>query len=426
MTPAEGDYIIGQRKNYFAEGVSAVIVYPIPAKNRPDLLKALEKIGADMRSQAYFEPKRDILPLFIPRVDFKAAAYLKQELLARGGDAVVNRGVISCEASDSAVLLMGAPGQLRSLAQKLGAMKCWGLPEIKEGLLRTLSGLDKHSWTFSFRDGRKLSLGGETVVMGILNLTDDSFYGKSRVAPEDLIGRAKTMVDGGATVLDLGAESTRPGSEPIPEDLETSRLCGAIAAVREALPQTILSADTWKAAVARAALKAGADIINDISGLAFDPELPAVAAESGAALVLSHIQGTPRDMQVNPRYDDTVGDILNYFEERLEKAALAGISMENVILDPGIGFGKRPEDNLKILRNLEAFRIFGRPVMIGHSRKAFIGRILALPGPEDRLEGTLAITALCSIKKIAMVRVHDPEENHRVLSVLKAIEDVTP
>lgn len=402
-----------------------MIVYPVPAKNRPDLLGVLEKIGADMRSRAYFEPKRDVLPLFIPRVDFKAAAYLKQELLARGGDAVVNRGVISCEASDSAVLLMGTPGQLKSLAQKLGAMKCWGLPEIKEGLLRTLHGLDKNSWTFSFREGRSLSLGKNTAIMGILNLTDDSFYGGSRVAPGKIVDRAKTMVEGGAEVLDLGAESTRPGSEPVPEEEEKSRLCDAISAVRQALPQTVLSADTWKAGVARAAVKAGADIINDISGLAFDPELPAAAADSGAALVLSHIQGTPRDMQINPRYDDTVGDILTYFEERLERAAKAGISLENIILDPGIGFGKRPEDNLKILRNLEAFRIFGRPVLVGHSRKAFIGRILALPGPENRLEGTLGITALCSLKKVAMVRVHDPEENHRVLSVLNAIEDVT-
>ncbi len=183
----------------------------------------------------------------------------------------------------------------------------------------------------------------------------------------------------------------------------------------------MISADTWKAKVALEAVRAGADIINDISGLGFDPDLPGAVAESGAALVLSHIQGTPRDMQKDPKYEDTVGDILRYFEERLSLAEKAGIPAERIILDPGLGFGKRREDNLRILRNLDAFRVFGRPLLIGHSRKGFIGATLGLDAPEDRLEGTLAVTALCGLHHAALVRVHDVEENVRVLSMLGAI-----
>jgi dihydropteroate synthase len=399
-----------------------VIAYPLPAQSREDLLAALRLIGADPRSNAYFEPKRDLLSLFIPKADFRAAAFLKQELLARGGDAVVNRGVISCEASESAVLLLGTPGQLRSLTEKLGALPCWGLPGIREGLSRALAGMDRSAWTFSFREGRVLSLGKRTAVMGILNLTSDSFYAKSRIPPEDdLLSRARSMVAAGAAVLDLGAESTRPGSDPVPEAEETGRLLPAVAAVRKAFPETVISADTWKAKVALEAVRAGADIINDISGLGFDPDLPGAVAESGAALVLSHIQGTPRDMQKDPKYEDTVGDILRYFEERLSLAEKAGIPAERIILDPGLGFGKRREDNLRILRNLDAFRVFGRPLLIGHSRKGFIGATLGLDAPEDRLEGTLAVTALCGLHHAALVRVHDVEENVRVLSMLGAI-----
>jgi dihydropteroate synthase len=401
-----------------------VIAYPLPAQSREDLMSALRRIGADLRSMAYFEPKRDILSLYLPKVDFRAAAYLKQELLARGGDAVVNRDVIACAAETSDVLLLGTPGQVRSLVKKLGALPCWGLPDIQSALSGALEGLDKTSWTFDFAGGRSLTLGKKTAVMGILNLTPDSFYEGSRIAgEEELLRRAAAMTKGGADILDLGAESTRPGSEPLPPEEEMERLIPAIRLLRKEFPDTVISADTWKGRVAGEAVNAGADIINDISGLAFDPELPRTAAESGAALVLSHIQGTPRDMQKNPKYDDTVKDILEYFDERLKAAEAAGIDRERIIIDPGIGFGKGASDNLKILRNLEAFRIFGRPVMVGHSRKAFIGRTLGLDDPADRLEGTLALTALCAAKGAAVVRVHDVPANARVINMMAAVRE---
>ncbi|NLA91720.1 MAG: dihydropteroate synthase, partial [Synergistaceae bacterium] len=287
-----------------------MIVYPLPAQSREDLMDILRQIGADLRSIAYFEPKREILSLYIPKADFRAAAYMKQELLARGGDAVVHRDVIACAAEESDVLLLGTPGHIRSLEKKLAALPCWGLPDIKAALGRTLAGMAKTSWTFEFSGGRSLPLGKNTAVMGILNLTADSFYEGSRVSgEEELLKRALAMVEGGTAVLDVGAESTRPGSESLPEEEELARLIPAIRLLRKEFPGAVISADTWKGAVARQAMDAGADIINDISGLAFDPDLAGAVAGSGAALVLSHIQGTPRDMQQNPTYEDTVRDI---------------------------------------------------------------------------------------------------------------------
>ncbi|NLA90203.1 MAG: dihydropteroate synthase [Synergistaceae bacterium] len=267
-----------------------------------------------------------------------------------------------------------------------------------------------------------MPLGKNTALIVILNLTSDSFYEGSPVsAEEEILKRARAMVEGGAAVLDVGAESTRPGSESLPEEEELARLVPAIRLLRKEFPGVVISADTWKGAVARQAMDAGVDIINDISGLTFDPDLAGAVAGSGAALVLSHIQGTPRDMQQNPTYEDTVRDILRYFDERLRHAEEAGINRERIIIEPGIGFGKGYGDNLRILNRLEAFQIFGRPLLVGHSRKAFIGRALGLNTPEDRLEGTLALTAMCAMKGASMVRVHDVKENARVLAMVAAV-----
>ena len=401
-----------------------MIFYPLALKNPKDLAALLRRVGADLRSLAYFEPKRHTLALMLPEADYRAAAFLKQELLARGGDAVVNRGVIACEAKTSPVLLLGTPGQLRALRKKLDAMDCWGLKEIRRALSEALDGLGRTSWTLPLSGGRSLSLGETTGMMAILNLTPDSFYWGSRIDPaseKTLLEKAGSFLAAGAAVLDLGGESTRPASEPISEEEEAARLIPALRAVRRAFPEAVLSADTWKASLARKAVEAGADIINDISGLAFDPALMKAAAETGALLVLSHIQGRPADMQKNPVYKNTVEDILTYFDERLAAAEDGGISRERIILDPGLGFGKGYGDNLKILRHIGAFRIFGRPLLVGHSRKGFTGRGSGTEGADERLEGTLAVTAWCAFAGVSLVRVHDLEENRRVLAMIEAI-----
>ncbi len=267
---------------------------------------------------------------------------------------------------------------------------------------------------------KKLSL-LKTNVMGIINVTPDSFYEGSRVQVEKVTQRALQMIQDGADVLDIGGESTRPFSEPVPEEEELKRVIPAIEAIREVDKNIPISIDTYKSRVAQKAIEAGADIINDISGGTFDKEMFYVAAHYNVPIVIMHIKGTPKDMQKNPYYEDVIEEILQFFEQRIEQALKAGVKLENIILDPGIGFGKRLEDNLEILRRCEEFKVLGRPILIGASRKSVIGHVLGNLPPEERLEGTLAISVICAQKKIEFVRVHDVKENKRAILMTQAI-----
>jgi len=253
--------------------------------------------------------------------------------------------------------------------------------------------------------------------MGVLNLTEDSFHAPSRVR-DDLLRRADAMLADGADMLDLGAESTRPGSTPISEEEELERLIPAIKAVRNSFPDAVISADTYKGKVALAAAEAGADIINDVGGFALSPDMLECAARSGLPYVLSHIKGTPRDMQDSPSYENLLGELSSYFQMKIEEAERAGLSMERIIIDPGIGFGKRAKDNLLILRELESLGVFGRPILLGYSRKKFIGAITK----DDHLAGTVAVSALIE-GRAQVVRVHDVRENKNALSMARAIKE---
>lgn len=227
------------------------------------------------------------------------------------------------------------------------------------------------------------------------------------------------MVEEGADIIDVGGESTRPGAQPVSLQEELRRVIPVIKELRKRT-DVLISVDTYKAEVAKAAIEEGADIVNDISGLRFDPAMAEVLARSDVAVVIMHIKGTPRDMQKNPYYENLLKELLFYFRERISFAEEAGIDRERIIIDPGIGFGKRFEDNLEILRNIEAFKSFTRPVLIGHSRKSFLGIILNSP-PEERLEGTLVVTAYVAFKGASILRVHDVKENLRAIKVARAI-----
>jgi dihydropteroate synthase len=260
-----------------------------------------------------------------------------------------------------------------------------------------------------------------TVIMGILNVTPDSFYDGGRYArAEAAVQRALQMVQDGADIVDIGGESTRPGSQPVPEEEELRRVLPVIEAVRGQVDVPI-SIDTTKSRVAERALQAGACMVNDISGLGFDPRMAEVVARHGALCCVMHIQGTPQTMQQNPQYEDVVRDISRYFEERLALAERAGIPRENIWLDPGIGFGKTVEHNLEILRRLREFTAFGLPILIGTSRKSFIGKILGDLPPEERLEGTAATVAIAIMNGANAVRVHDVREMVRVARMTDAV-----
>jgi dihydropteroate synthase len=268
--------------------------------------------------------------------------------------------------------------------------------------------------------GRRFALGPRAWLMGILNVTPDSFSdGGEYFDAAKAVDRGLEIAFEGADIVDVGGESTRPGSLPVPEAEELRRVVPVIAALRKKI-SAFISVDTTKAAVARAALDAGADIVNDTSAFRFDPAMPGVAARAGAAVVLMHMLGTPLTMQAAPHYDDLVGEIRGFLAERMRVAESAGIARERLIVDPGIGFGKGFEHNLELLRRLEEFHDLGRPLLVGFSRKAFLGKILDRP-PGERLEGTIAAAVLSVERGARILRVHDVGPVARAVRSAEAI-----
>ena len=272
-------------------------------------------------------------------------------------------------------------------------------------------------------ENRSVGLSSRTHIMGVLNVTPDSFSdGGKFFKSDDAVRQGMEMIEEGADIIDVGGESTRPGSDPLPTEEELSRVIPVIKSM-SAKTDVPISIDTYKAEVARRALDAGAQMINDISALRFDPKMKKVASKYKVPIVLMHIKGTPKDMQKDPYYDDVIVEITEYLRQSIKMAEDAGIDREKIIIDPGIGFGKRLQDNLNILKNLRKFSILGCPILIGCSRKSFIGKILDLPA-EERLEGSLAALAVAVMNGANIVRVHDVKESERVVSLVDAIMTV--
>lgn len=271
-----------------------------------------------------------------------------------------------------------------------------------------------------------LEVGTRTLIMGILNCTPDSFSdGGHYYERHAAIEHGLRMAEQGADIIDVGGESTRPagtygqGAQPVAEEEEMQRVIPVIEALAKSV-QALISIDTYKSAVAEAALRAGASMVNDISGFQFDSHLPEVVANFRVPAVIMHLKGTPRDMQLNPAYENLMDELYQYFERQLDVAQRAGIPRERLIIDPGLGFGKRLQDNYEILRRLAEFRGLGCPILVGPSRKSFIGKVLDLP-VHERLEGTAAAVALAGANGAHIVRVHDVREMRRVLQITDMI-----
>jgi dihydropteroate synthase len=268
--------------------------------------------------------------------------------------------------------------------------------------------------------GKKLDFQRRTLVMGILNVTPDSFSdGGHYFDSKSAIDRGIQLEQDGADILDIGAESTRPGSLPVSVDEEIARLESVVEALLSKITIPI-SIDTYKATVADHFLKMGVHIINDISGLRFDPQMPAIVGQHNVPVVIMHIKGTPSDMQINPHYDDLMGEISDYLLTSIQLALNAGIRRENIIIDPGIGFGKRLQDNFEIIRKLQELKKISCPILVGPSRKSFIGKVLQLE-PEQRVEGTAAAVALSIFNGADLVRVHDVKAMVRVCRITDLI-----
>ncbi len=267
---------------------------------------------------------------------------------------------------------------------------------------------------------RSFDCSERTLVMGILNVTPDSFSDGGRFDdPESAVQHARRMVADGADLLDIGGESTRPGSDPVRPDVEIARTAPIIAALARDDIGVPVSVDTRKAEVARVALEAGATIVNDVSA-GSDPEMFGVVAGADAAMVLMHMQGEPKSMQVEPSYDDVVAEVSAFLESRLAEAVNAGIAFDRLCVDPGIGFGKTLEHNLSLMKHLDALVRLDRPILVGPSRKAFIGALLDLD-VDERLEGTAAAVAYLVAAGAQVVRVHDVREMARVVRIVDAI-----
>jgi dihydropteroate synthase len=264
----------------------------------------------------------------------------------------------------------------------------------------------------------------KTYIMGILNVTPDSFSdGGLHFSKSAAVERALCMVEEGADVIDVGGESTRPGSEAVSLDQELRRTIPVIEAIAGGI-NVPLSIDTYKSAVAEQALEAGAAMVNDISGLRFDPRMAEVVATYDVPVVLMHIKGKPRDMQRNPEYSDILAEIIDYLKESIRSAEAAGVSSDRMLIDPGIGFGKTYTHNLEIIHRLRELTCLNKPVLIGPSRKAFIGAILDNAPVNERLEGTAAAVALSVMHGADMVRVHDVKEMVKLVRVADAIKRI--
>lgn len=294
-------------------------------------------------------------------------------------------------------------------------------PEVFDALSLALARWGEPPADVPLPNGGTVALSRRVHVMGVVNVTPDSFSdGGLFSEPDDAIDHGLRLAEEGADLLDVGGESTRPGAEPVDADEETRRILPVIEALA-AKAGVPVSIDTSKAAVARRALDAGAQIVNDVSAGRFDPDLLPLVAERGAAVVLMHMQGEPPTMQREPRYGDVVGEVAAYLGERAGAAQQAGIPRERIVIDPGFGFGKRWEHNLVLLQRLREFRCLGFPLLVGTSRKSFIGATLGGLAVDERLEGTAATVALAVANGASIVRVHDVRAMTRVVRMVEAV-----
>lgn len=372
----------------------------------------VRKIGVDAASIPWLSPKALFITMKLDNVSSFAANIIKQEMLGKGGDVAVNRGVANFSPDPSDVLIMGTYSQFSRLVYKL-EMQPGVLKEIAQEIKRVLDGLDNGKSEYFECGKHKLPIGEKTYIMGILNVTPDSFSdGGKYNNVESALKRAKYMIENGADIIDVGGESTRPGHQAVDAIEEINRVVPVIEVLAKELNVPI-SVDTSKAVVAEKALNAGAHIVNDVWGLQKDPALAEVVAKYGAGVVMMH-------NQEGREYKDLMGDIIRFLRKSFEIAEKAGVRKENMVIDPGIGFGKNLDHNLEVMRRLKELSSLNLPVLIGTSRKSLIGNILDLP-VEDRLEGTAATVALAIANGVDFVRVHDVREIARVVRMTDAM-----
>ena len=382
--------------------------------NLNDAQNEIAKIGSDPVGVKIMSPKAVHRTIKIEKIDSWAANIMKQNMLSAGGDVAISRNALFGKQKTDA-LIMGTIKQYESLINKL-KMQPFGLKKVADEIEGILTVFERKKYQVLKCGKYSLGIGKKTHIMGVLNVTPDSFSGDGITNAENAVEKAKEMVEEGADIIDVGGESTRPFSKPISELDEWKRVGPVLKKLMKEVDVPV-SIDSYKPMIVKKALDSGASIINDISGLR-NKEMVKTAAKYDVPVIIMHMKGTPRNMQKKPEYRDVVGEIFSFFEKRIEYAENNGV--DKIIIDPGIGFGKNLEHNLEIIRRLKEFKSLGKPLLVGPSRKSFIGQILDLPAGK-RLEGTLASAALCINNGADIIRVHDVKECNMVRRFMDAV-----
>lgn len=386
--------------------------------------KDIKQIMQDIRVDSYgikiMLPKAKTYLIRMNSISNITANILKQEMLSVGGEVAVARDALTGKTKKTDCLLMGNLSQINRLNQKLNQQP-FGLNRLAQDLTKTLDNYQRDNFILLL--GRyKLNLGLRTHIMGIVNLTPDSFsqdglYGKLKIG--NIIEHVEKMIEDGSDIIDLGGESSRPGAKPVSVKEELARTIPVIKLLAKKIKVPI-SIDTYKPEVAKQALDNGAVIVNDITGLR-NAKMVKVVAKYKAGVVIMHMKGNPRTMQKDPQYHSLIDEIMEYLDSAIKGAEACGIDKEKIVIDPGIGFGKTLEHNLEIVRRLGDFKVLGRPILVGPSRKSFIGKILNT-APQERIFGTLSSCILAAKNGARILRAHDVREVKQALKMLDAID----
>ncbi|MEA3470523.1 MAG: dihydropteroate synthase [Thermodesulfobacteriota bacterium] len=381
----------------------------------------LKRVGVDPHGIKAMIHKMENLNILLEGIECKVANILKQEMLSLGGDVAVARGSVECSIEKTDAIIIGTVKQVEALAGKI-SIQPFGLKLISVELKNLLVNLSRDSFVVR-TPRREILMGRKTLLMGVINVTPDSFSdGGMFMNPEEAVEYGIKMEEDGADILDIGGESSRPGSEHVSAEEEMKRVIPVIESLGKHVTIPI-SIDTTKSEIARMALEVGAEMVNDISAMRFDEEMAGVAAHYKVPVVLMHMRGAPKTMQEGDlSYPSLRGDIMGFLEERIDEATSAGIERDNIIIDPGIGFGKTAEDNIRLIKYLKEFKGLGRPILIGTSRKGFIGKTTG-GGTEERLEGTTATVTAAILNGAHVVRVHDVGFMKKVSIMADAIKN---
>jgi dihydropteroate synthase len=391
----------------------------LDAATPAEIAREVERTASDPEGVGIMTRKGRILLVRLDGISLKAAPLLKQEMLALGADSAHAKGIADLSVDQSAVVLLGTPGQYAHLIPKLRRQP-FQLKGVADALAAVLGNYTHTGPRLLEGLHRSVTLGNSTGVMGILNITPDSFSdGGLFDQPEVAIARGLEIAAEGAQILDVGAESSRPGAAPTSPDQELQRLRRVLPTLHDRLKIPI-SVDTRKPEVAREALDLGADMINDVSGLR-DPDMRRLVARTGAPAVVVHMRGTPETMQKDLVYTDLRTEIYGFLAHAVATAVEDGIGPEQLLVDPGIGFGKSPEQDFDILRHLSEFRSLGCPVLVGASRKSFLGKVVGGGPPGVRLEASLAAAVVAALGGASVVRAHDVAPTVHALAVADAV-----